>query len=140
MLNTTGMYSKAADYVRNTMNPDKIDLNELDPATFAIQFYDRLYAEVEIDGETMPMQSEPIKDSVSPLIFIKGELLNHNELAQEYPEAAIKIIPQMEQTNSSHVVRVMGTFKPFSNERDIFWKPQYKELYYERFPYARSRS
>ena len=139
MLDTTGLYSKAADYVRDTMDPDKIDLNSLDPATFAIQFYDRLYAEVEVDGVPMGMQSEPIEGTVSPLIYVKGKLLSIDELAVEYPEAAVKIIPQMEQTNSSHVVRVFNNFKPFSNERDIFWKPKYRELYYERFPYARSR-
>ena len=69
------MYSKAADYVVDTMDPDKIDMDILDPATFAIQFYEKIYSEVEYDEEIYPMQSNPIKDTVSPLIFIKGKLL-----------------------------------------------------------------
>lgn len=138
MLNTTGLYSKAADYVRNTRNPNEINLDELDDATFAIQFYDRLYSEIEHNDTIIPMQSDPIEGTVSPLVFVRGKLLSPNELAEEYPEKAIKIIPQLEQFNCSHVVKVFGVFKPFSAERDIFWKPKYEELYYERFPHGRT--
>lgn len=140
MLNTTGMYSKAADYVVNTMDPDKLDLSIFDEATFAIQFHDKLYTEFEYYGDIYPAQSAPIIDSVSPLIYIKGKLLTPNDMVEQYPEAAIKIIPQMEQLSCSHVVRVFNVFKPFNNEKDIFWKPKYRELYYERFPYARKRN
>ena len=132
------MYSKAVDYVRHTRNPDEINLDELDSATFAIQFFDRLYSEVDVDGEITPMQSNPIEGTVSPLIFVRGKLLSPNDLAEEYPEKAVKIIPQLEQFNCSHVVKVFGVFKPFNAENDIFWKPKYKELYYERFPHART--
>lgn len=132
------MYSKAAEYVRETRNPDHIDMDELDPAAFAIQFYDRIYCEVDLDGRIEPMESGQLVDTVSPLVYMKGELLNINQLVDTHPEQSVKIVPQMQQFDCSHVVKVHGKFKPFFNDRDIFWKPQYKELYYERYPIARS--
>ena len=123
---------KALDWISKDGNrdPDKVNFSDLPEETFAIQFFDRLYAEYTIGDVVHPVQSGQF--NVSPVIWMKGKLLTPAKLKSEYPDVADNIIMQMDNANVGHVVYVMGTFKPFVKDTDIFWNNLGRIIYNER--------
>jgi hypothetical protein len=127
ILPTTGIYSRGIDYQVSSRNPNEIDLNEIPPETFAITFYDFFYTEVEEDGIVYPLKSEEFNPS--PVIFLKGRLMDREQIASDYPDMATNIVRQMNEFNLNYSVLVDGKFKVFNNT-DIFWpREDHKQKY-----------
>lgn len=94
-----------------------------------------IYAEVDLtdDGvnEIHPLKSGEYNPS--PVIYLKGKLLDRQQLAEDYPEIAANIIRQMNDDDLNYVVSVFGKFKPFS-KGDLFWpRIDHQNIYYERY-------
>lgn len=130
IVQTNKTWSQGVDFVSETRDPNKIDRTNLPDGTFAIQFFDKIYQECEIDGEIYPMMSGQI--NVSPVVFIVGKLLSKEEILKEYPDVAVNIVPQMEHIGVTHAVYSYHKFKPFNPATDIFWSKKGEKLYAEK--------
>lgn len=131
MVHTTGVYSRAIDYVVDHVDPAKLSIDDLPDGTFAIQFFEYIYATVEMDGEVHPLKSGDLNPS--PLIFIAGKLLDRQQLAEDYPDMAANIIRQMNEFDHTYTVLFGGKFKSF-NRGDLFWPRQDHQLtYYDNY-------
>lgn len=127
ILHTTGLYSRGIDYTVEVADPAQIDMTRFPDETFAITFYNFFYTEIEEGGVIYPLKSDEFNPS--PVIFLKGRLMDRQAIAEDYPDMAANIIKHMNDGDLNYTVLFAGKFKPFGKS-DIFWSRTDHQLNY----------
>lgn len=82
-----------------------------------LQFYDIYSTEIEVDGQTVVLESK--EQNVSPIYYIRGKLLHITEIEKD-PGAAIAAT-NMRKYDKTKAVKYGSAYYPFEPE-DIFLK------------------